>query len=71
MDELQEFHVSNLAHAINEYVRNREFGFAHETISESIEQWKEKFNFELLCAEAQIMVELMSYERVFSGLLTR
>ncbi len=68
MKDLREFHVSNLAHAINGYVRNREFGCAHETISESIEQWKEKVNYELLCAEAQIMVELMLCDIVSSDL---
>jgi hypothetical protein len=71
MDDFQEFNVSSLAHTINEDVRNREFGSAHETINESIEQWKEKVNYELLCAEAQIMVELMSCGRVFSGCLTK
>ena len=59
MDEFQELNVSSLAHAINEYVRNRDFGYAHEMINESIEQWKEKVNYELLCDEAQIMAELM------------
>ena len=59
IDDFQRFKVSTLAHAINEDVRNSEFGYAHETIIDSIEQWKEKVNYELLCAEAQIMAELI------------
>ena len=66
-DDFQRFKVSSLAHAINEDVRNSEFGYAHETIHESIEQWKEKANCELLCAEAQIMAELISCDTIFDS----
>ncbi|GJQ58588.1 MAG: hypothetical protein D8M57_09020 [Candidatus Scalindua sp. AMX11] len=69
MDNALEYKVSSLAHAINENVRNREFGYVHETINESIEQWKKKAHYDMLCHEAQIMVELMSCDRVFSGCL--
>ena len=67
MDDFQRFKVSSLAHAINEDVRNNEFGYAHETINESIKQWKEKVNYELLCTEAQIMAELISCDNVFNN----
>ncbi|MDR4506506.1 MAG: hypothetical protein MRK01_17175 [Candidatus Scalindua sp.] len=59
MDEFQAFKVSSLAHVINEYIRNRDFGYAHETINESIEEWKKRRNYELLCNEAQIMTEII------------
>ncbi|MDR4498393.1 MAG: hypothetical protein MRK02_10805 [Candidatus Scalindua sp.] len=71
MDDFQEFNILRLAHAINEDVRNGEFGHAHERINESIEQWKEKVNYELLCDEAQIMVELILCNIVFSNCLIR
>ncbi len=64
MDDFKRFKVSSLAHAINEDIRNSEFGYAHETINESIEQWKEKVNYKLLCDEAQIMVELISCNNI-------
>ncbi len=59
LDDFHRFKVSSLAHAINEDVRNKEFGYAHESIDKSIEQWKDEVNYELLCDEAQIMIELM------------
>ncbi|MDR4503926.1 MAG: hypothetical protein MRK01_03925 [Candidatus Scalindua sp.] len=69
MNDFKEFNVSSLAHSINENVRKSEFGYAHAKINDSIGQWKKKANYELLCDEAQIMVELMSCDRVFSGCL--
>ncbi len=67
MDDFHRFKVLSLAHAINEDVRNREFGYAHETINESIEQWKDTVNYVLLCAEAQIMTELMSRDNLYDS----
>jgi hypothetical protein len=67
IDDFHRFKVSSLAHAINEDVRNREFGYAHETIDKSIEQWKDEINYKLLCAEAQIMTELMTCDKVLDS----
>jgi hypothetical protein len=61
MDDFHRFKVSSLAHTINEYIRNREFELAHETIDKSIEQWKEKVNYQLLCDEAQIMTVWLTH----------
>lgn len=71
MDDFQELDVSSLAHEINEYVQNREFGYAHEMIHGSREQWKEKVHYELLCDEAQIMAELILCGTIFSSCSTK
>ncbi|GJQ57574.1 MAG: hypothetical protein D8M57_18655 [Candidatus Scalindua sp. AMX11] len=50
--------VYSLARSINDDVRNRELFIASCQVKETIEIWKKRANYDLLCDEAQSMAEL-------------
>jgi hypothetical protein len=51
-------HVYSLARSINEDVRNRELFIASCHVKKTIEIWKKRANYNLLCDEAQSMAAL-------------